>query len=979
MYLNTHSYYSLRYGTMLIKDIVNQAVSCNVKAFALTDINNTTGIIDFVNACFKSNIQPIAGIEFRNNNTYLYTGIAKNNEGFRELNDFLSHYRLSKKNLPETAPFFENAFVVYPFGRKSLNELNENEFTGILPDELRKLFSSEYRSNQHKLLIRKPVTFANTYDYELHRHLRAIDNNILLSQLELFHLAAPDEYMIPTGNLIALYNDYPQIVKTTEKLIEDCSFEFDFRSPKNKRVYSDSKQQDVELLKKLAYKGMIYRYGRDNPEAQKRVQHEIELISKLGFASYFLIAWDIVTYSMNRGIYHVGRGSGANSIVAYCLKITDVEPIELNLYFERFINPKRTSPPGFDIDYSWKDRDKVQDYIFERFGSRYTALLGAISTFQGKSILRELAKTYGLPKSEIDAFIKNPKSETAQNNITQKILFLGHQLTNFPNLRSIHAGGIIVSELPITYFTALDLSPKGYQTTQFDMYIAEGIGFEKFDILSQKGIGHIGECADIVKNNKKIDIDIHNTEILKNDQRVKKQLKKGETIGCLYIESPAMRGLLKKLRCDNYTALVAASSIIRLGVAKSGMMREYINRFHNPKGFSYIHPVMEEQLMETFGVMVYQEDVLKICHHFAGLDLADADVLRRLMSGKPRFKNEFQLIADKFFANCKARGYPEAIIKEVWRQIKSFAGYAFSKAHSASYAVESYQSLYLKAYFPVEFMVAVINNFVGFYHTPVYFNEARGCGADIELPCVNQSNYKTRAIGNKIYTGFIHLKSLEIKIAKAIVNEREENGLYSGLCDFISRVSITLEQLKILIRINAFRFSGKTKSQLLWEAHLLLDKARKSVKQPSLFPTPENNFQLPESKQEKLEDAYDEIEFLEFPVTLSYFDLLKTNFRGEIFASQMLQFVGQTVRMVGWLINIKHVWTSKGELMHFGCFIDERGDFFDTVHFSDSLKIYPFRGKGVYLLLGRITSEFDYPGMTVSKMAILPVKADPRA
>ncbi|MEZ5001339.1 MAG: hypothetical protein R2727_12235, partial [Bacteroidales bacterium] len=322
---------------------------------------------------------------------------------------------------------------------------------------------------------------------------------------------------------------------------------------------------------------------------------------------------------------------------------------------------------------------------------------------------------YGLPKEEIDELIANPASEATSNPITDTIFGIGNRIADFPNMRSIHAGGILVSEEPVTCYTALDMPPKGFPTTQWDMYVAEELGFEKLDILSQRGIGHIRESAEIIRENRGIDVDVHAVHRFVKDPKVREHLSSGETKGCFYIESPAMRGLLRKLRCSDYPTLVAASSVIRPGVARSGMMKQYISRFHNPDGFEYIHPVMKEQLSETFGVMVYQEDVLKICHHFAGLDLSDADTLRRAMSGKYRSKEEIRKITGRFFENCRKKGYPEDITAEVWRQIESFAGYSFSKAHSASYAVESYQSLYLKAHFPLEFIVAVINNFGGFY------------------------------------------------------------------------------------------------------------------------------------------------------------------------------------------------------------------------------------------------------------------------
>jgi DNA polymerase III alpha subunit len=438
-----------------------------------------------------------------------------------------------------------------------------------------------------------------------------------------------------------------------------------------------------------------------------------------------------------------------------------------------------------------------------------------------------------------------------------------------------------------------------------------------------------------------------------------------------------MRGLLKKLHCDNYISLVAASSIIRPGVAKSGMMREYINRFHHPQSFTYLHPVMKEQLEETYGVMVFQEDVLKVCHHFAGLDLADADVLRRAMSGKFRSKNEFQRIIDRFFENCHTLGRPDETAREVWRQIESFAGYSFSKAHSASYAVESFQSLYLKAHYPLEFMVSVINNFGGFYRTWVYVNEARRCGGHIELPCINKSLEETTIYNDHIYLGFNLVANLEHDFQRQLVTERLHGGEFKSLEDFLLRVAIGIEQLVLLIRLGALRFIAKPKMQLLWEAHMLLNKSTKSIPN-RLFDVPSKKWELPNMEQSLVEAAYDEIEFLGFPVTMSWFDLLQTNFRGEVLANDLTDNVGKTVRMVGLLVTIKYVSTSKRELMHFGSFLDHSGEFFETVHFPQSLKNWPFSGHGVYLILGKVVSEFGHPSVEVEKLAKLPVKGDPR-
>ncbi len=989
MYINCHSYYSLRYGTLSIDRLVESAKAMGIKTLALTDINNSTGIMDFVKICKENGIRPIAGIEFRNGDRLLYTGLAKNNQGFMELNDFLSYHTINNIPLPDEMPGSENIVVIYPAlhltpwppllkeRRKGAGGMG-GEVIGIRPSDLGKLRLNGNQDILRQSVIFSPVTFSTLQEYELHRNLRAVDNNILLSRLGPGNTAGPDEKMMPVPELIEKYKDFPQLIRNTEKLMDECQIDFDFKECKNRKTFTGQHYDDKTLLEKLARDGLDYRYGKKNREAEKRIRHELEVIDKMGFSPYFLIAWDIIRYSMSRGFYHVGRGSGANSIVAYCLRITDVDPIDLDLYFERFINPKRTSPPDFDIDYSWKERDEVLDYIFKRYGTKYTALLGAMSTFKGNSIYRELGKVHGLPKQEMDQLLKNPDDVNFQSDLVNKIAELGRMMVDFPNIRSIHAGGILVSDKPITYYTALDMPPKGFPTTQWDMYVAEDIGFEKLDILSQRGIGHIKESAEIIKANRMVSVDVHQVRAFKKDEKVKQLLRSGETIGCFYVESPAMRGLLKKLHCDNYRSLVAASSIIRPGVARSGMMKEYIYRFHHPDGFKYMHPVMEEQLKETYGVMVYQEDVLKICHHFAGLDLADADVLRRAMSGKFRSRKELDRIIEKFFSNCKSFGYPDEVTKEVWRQIESFAGYSFSKAHSASYAVESYQSLFLKAHYPLEFMVGVINNFGGFYPSWVYFNEARNLGAVIHLPCVNRGDYKTTIRVKDVFVGFVHVANLENQTGKLISEERKSNGEFTGLQDFVDRTATSLEQLIILIRIGAFRFTGKTKAQLLWEAHLLAGHKLAEPRQDFLFSTPMKKYELPALEQSKLEDVYDEIEFLGFPVKHTYFDLLETSFRGEITAREMNDNIGKTVRMLGQLVTIKYVRTIHKDWMHFGTFTDINGHFFDTTHFPVSVKNYPFRGDGIYLVLGKIVEEFGFPSMNVEKMAKMPLRKDPR-
>lgn len=379
-------------------------------------------------------------------------------------------------------------------------------------------------------------------------------------------------------------------------------------------------------------------------------------------------------------------------------------------------------------------------------------------------------------------------------------------------------------------------------------------------------------------------------------------------------------------------------------------------------------------MKETYGVMVYQEDVIKVAHHFAGLTLTEADVLRRGMSGKYRSREEFKRVEDRFFENCRARGYEQHIIDRVWYEIESFSGYSFAKGHSASYAVESYQSLYLKAHYPLEFMVGVINNFGGFYRTEFYFHEARMNGATIEAPCVNQSEHLTTIYGSQIYIGFIHLKSLETKIAQHIPLERNRHGAYKSLDNFLRRTPcIGLEQLRLLIRIGAFRFTGKSKQKLLWEAMLFFSNAKtKPTTTVDLFDTEPTDYPLPVLQRNELEDAFDELELLGFPVC-SPFKLLNATNDGNTVARDLVQKINKHVRIVGYVVTTKDTRTLKNDPMHFGTFYDMHGDVFDTVHFPNVAMKYPFRGRGFYELTGKVVEDFGVYMIEVSRMVKLPM------
>ncbi|MXN91723.1 DNA polymerase III subunit alpha [Flavobacterium sp. Sd200] len=976
MYLNCHSFHSLRYGTIPVQELVTLGKSCGATAMALTDINTVTGVYEFYKACNEAGIKPIVGMEFRENNKLLFIALAKSRFGLGEINRHRTKYNLEGLPVPAAAPDFSDVFVIYPIDNLP-EKLRDFEYIGIRPENVSLLIRLEWKARLDKMVLLQPVTFRNKTEYNLHRILRAIDLNTLGSKLILEDYCREDEMMAAPEEIMVRYSQYTKILENTFFLVNNCQFDYEFGVPRNKKNYTANRDTDLELLTSLAHQGLIKKYGDNNALARERVEKELAVIHQLEFSGYFLITWDIIRYSNAMGFLHIGRGSGANSIIAYCLGITDICPLELDLYFERFLNLNRKSPPDFDIDWSWKERDIILDYIFTRYGADHVAFCGTNVEFKYKSIFREVGKVFGLPKEELDALSGTAMDQHDKNEVVKLVHRYGMMMEKYPNQRSMHSCGILISEDPITDFTALEMPPKGFPIVQFDMHVAEEIGFDKFDILSQRGIGHIDDSVKLIKKNRGINVDIRDTSISKDEATCNEYLGRGKTIGCFYIESPAMRGLLRRLKCNNYKVLVAASSIIRPGVAQSGMMKEYIFRHNYPDKFEYFHPVFEEQLGETYGIMVYQEDVIKIALHYGGLAAADGDILRRAMSGKGRSKSALQRVKDNFFASCAAKGHPEQLSAEIYRQIESFAGYSFCKAHSASYAVESYQSLYLKVHYPVEFMVAVINNQGGFYRTEVYVHEARMSGASIHNPCVNKSEVETTLYGKDIYLGFMHLQGLQAEIARTIVEERIAHGDYRSLEDFINRVPIGIEGLQLLIYIGAFRTTGKGKNELLVTARRIMMNFRPEQRQPQLLPEPVREYKLPELKRSPFEDAFDEIELLGFPVSVTPFNLLKTNYRGDVMACDLVHHHKKQVKMLAYLVSRKHVPTKMGA-MYFGTWIDANGEFFDTAHFTGSLKQYPFKGGGCYLLLGTVEVDYHFPTITISKMEKMPFIADPR-
>lgn len=974
--LNHHSFYSFNYGVLSPSEWIKWAKEEGEEVLTLTDINTSAACIEFIRLAQEANIKAVVGIDFCRGIDRQYIALARNEAAFAEMNQYLSRQSHQNQEIEEESPL-EKAYVIYPFNRVPKRNLRANEYIGLEPKDLNKLRFSVLRHQSRKMVILHPNSFRHKGDYNTHRLLRSIGENCLLSKLSDQNQAPAQWGLLNSRKLKSLFSEYPEIIANTESILADCDLDFEFKNYSkslNRAFYTDSLTGDREIIRSLCYNGLEYRYPQANQEVYQRLEKELDVIEKRGYYSYFLINWDIVNYARRKNYFYVGRGSGANSLVAYLLRITDVDPIKLDLYFERFINLSRRQPPDFDVDFSWRDRADITRYIFERFPK--ASLLGSYTTFKYRAVVRELGKVLGLPARDIDELSRARRQQGKDWDQMQKlVLRYGKRIEDFPHHLTVHASGILIPEKDISHYGSTFLPPKGFPTTHFDMYTAEDIGLHKFDILGQRGLAKIKDAVQMVKSSKPEakELDIHKVAPLYEDEKIKSMLSKGQTMACFYVESPAMRALLRKLKADSYLGLVAASSIIRPGVSASGMMAEYIKRYREPERRQYIHPKIGEILEETYGVMVYQEDVLKVAHYFAGLSLEEADVLRRGMSWKFRERNEFDSIKDKFFENCRLKGYSEAVSAEVWRQIESFGNYAFAKGHSASYAVESYQSLYLKAYYPLEYLTATINNGGGFYSVETYLNEARLEGGLVEAPCINNSEMEAVLIKQRIFLGLNMLKELEEKTAMTILRERHLNGSFSSLNEFLERLEISLEQTIILIRINAFRELEADKKKLLWEAHFILGNAKKSAPVNELFRNTREKLELPELESSDYEQAVDEIELLGFPLS-SPFQLVPQLPENCIAAADIDQHIGKEVQLCGYLIHVKHVTTRGQQARHmmFGTFLDQAGHFIDTVHFPPVAEKYPFQGKGIYLIRGLVIEEYDFVSVEAKYIERLP-------
>ncbi len=989
--LRLRSYFSLLRGTASPAALCRRAKEFGYTRLALTDIENLYGLWPFLLACRRESIRPIVGAEIEIGGADRLTLLVQNDTGYRNLCNIISRRKRQEQIgvNAETAGSFAG-LVILSSCATILQECRRLELCAAADLGSR---PSELGSRLRKLAAVLEIPAAAVPDSDLgdqselrlHRLLRAIDRGEILSPAG--GGAADVRSFEPPGLYARRFGVWPEVLRATDEIGERCSF----TGPSAKLLMPPWQQQSgisaTAVLRQQAREGAGRRYGSPLPAAVvERLEHELTIIDSMGFSSYFLVVRDIVSPLQPDGSRNnrriCGRGSGAASLVAYCLGITNVCPIRYNLYFERFLNPGRADPPDIDVDFAWDERDHVLAEVLGLFGERAAMVCNHVC-FKPRMAIRETAKAYGLPGYEISTMTKRLPWFFKRSDISleeqisrlpslkdqdfsgpwKEIIATAGGLIGLPRYLSVHPGGVVVTDGPVEDYVPVERAPKGVPIIQWEKDGAEESGLVKIDLLGNRSLGVIRDAiAEIRKNGTDFSEQYWHPE---DDLETKAAVGAGRTMGCFYIESPAMRLLQKKAGSGDFEQLVIQSSIIR--PAANEFVREYVRRLHGGS-WEPLHPELEKVLDETFGLMVYQEDVSRVAVALAAFSHSEADGLRKILSKKDR---EFRLrdYHQKFSDGCRKNGIGERQIERIWAMMMSFDGYSFCKPHSASYARVSFQAAYLKTHFPAEFMAAVISNQGGYYSTFSYVSEAKRIGLTVDPPDVRSSDYHWRGRGTRIRVGLQALHSLSRDTAETIIACRSEQP-FRNVSDFLQRVRPAEDEVRSLIDAGALDglSPGGNRSMLFWQA-----AARDGGSGTTAGLFPEKPAPPPLLKdQSALERQRREYRALGFLCRDHPIGLLRHNGVKAVKGGELAGHVGKNIDFIGWLLTGKIVSTKTGEAMEFLTFEDETA-IIETTFFPEVYRRYAHilsSGKA-YRLSGLVEEDFGAITLTVARVGLL--------
>ncbi len=920
VHLHLHSQYSLLDGAIRFEELFPLLEAYRMRAVALTDHGNMFGAIEFYHEAQKHGVKPILGCEVyvapksrfeREGDPYHMILLAMDAEGYRNLSHLVSlgylegfyhkpridwellerHHRgliamtsCLKGEIPSL--LLQGRYEEAKERAGRLKELfDDGRFYLELQDngleEQKRVNEGLVRLSRDvgvKLVASNDCHYLRRSDAMLHDVLLCIQTGKNLRDPKRLRFSSDQFHLRPPEEMEALFSHVPEALSNTLEVAERCNLQLQFGHYHLPQFEPPEGTSLEEYLRELATKGLQRRLTqrgiKDEAPYWQRLSEELDVIISMGFAGYFLIVADFVNYAKGRGIpVGPGRGSAAGSLVAYALGITDIDPLEQGLLFERFLNPERVSLPDIDVDFCYEGRDEVIRYVMEKYGHDKVAQIITFGKMQARAVVRDVGRVLGLPYREVDIIAKlipggpnvtlqealevEPRLRelAARDERVSQLLDFAQRLEGMVRHASTHAAGVVIANRPLMDYLPLYRAPGGEVTTQYAMKDVERIGLVKFDFLGLKTLTMMRRTVELIRR-KGEEVDLGRLSL--EDKQTYRLLGKGDTTGVFQLESQGMRELLRKLKPSDFRDLVALVALYRPGPLGSGMVEDFIKRRHKKKGIEYLHPTLKEVLQETYGVIVYQEQVMMAASRLADFSLGEADLLRRAMSKKD--PEEMARLRARFVEGAIRKGLERRRAEEIFDLMAKFAEYGFNKSHSAAYALVAYQTAYLKAHYPQEFMAALLTSDMGNSDKVMrYISECREKGIEVLPPDVNRSGWEFTVEGEdppKIRYGLGAIKNVGRGAVEAILEARQE-GPFRDLFDFLERVDsrrVNRKVVESLIKAGAFGSTGAKRSQLmavLSEAIELSSKGRgRKGQQSSLFgPMETPKRELPEMEE----------------------------------------------------------------------------------------------------------------------------------
>ena len=1027
-HLHTHTHFSFGLGVSSPEVLAQAAAEHGFNTLACTDTNGVYGAVEFQRACDAVGVRPILGAHLVAGGQEVLA-LAVDERGWGALCRAITAIRWRTGRRP-FAPLRTSLSVLLANDREGLILLSRdigfleeilrlsgamNLYAELRPGRSRHETLAAARRLRLPVVATNGVVAANAEDWSRHRLLRAIALNTTLSSLPSHEVWPMGAWLCSRAEMARHFPDCPEAVRASMAIAERCRY----RIPIGQRTVpprmADTGSAFAQL-RELTLQGARWRYREMTPELRDRLDLELHIICQKGFADYFLVVRDIVQHAPT----HCGRGSVANSVVSYCLGITHVDPMGCGLIFERFLNLERQDPPDIDLDFPWDERDRVLAYVFTQYPRLQSAMVANHNTFQPRGALREVAKVHGRPAGEIREVTRRipffyETGERLDKLVATHPNFRGLQLTSnwqdfartaeslvgIPRHLSVHPGGVVITPGPLTNYVPVEPTAKTLAdypdlpvpVIQFEKDGTEDAGLVKIDLLGNRSLAVIRDAIDAVHGHTTHRID-YTSSAAGEDEGAKKLFRTGQTMGVFYTESPASRLLCAKSQADTFELLVLNTSMIR--PASNKYIRIYLERLRNGTPFEPLDPSLRDTLSESFGIMVYQEDVVNVCATFAGMPPATGDGLRKALS-KKRPAKHLAAYAEEFFTGAMRLGRNPDAAKRVWEMVMSFAGYSFCKGHSCSYIQVAQHSCALRANHPAEFMAAVLSNGGGFYHAFAYVAEAMRMGLTVLPADVNASDFRCIGKGREIRVGLQFVKGLSAGAAERVLKARP----FTSLNDFRARTGIAPGDLRLLIKVGALDSiaGGWTRPMMLWA----VDSAGKRVGgeagrqehtnsilggEDNLPAYPLTNLPadlpaaVPDLKEYSPERRRrEEYETLGFITDTHPMELHADRLRRYRLcpSTELHHYVGRHILAAGMLTTAKPVHTAKDEPMEFATFDDGHG-LIEAVLFPD---VYRKRGhvlfdQGPFLFRGKVEEEFGAVTLTITHLDRLNRTAAPR-